>query len=429
MNLRTRIRSAAIRRFSSAEYLEKQRGKARKRRERQGAPATVHYFHQADDPYSHLAVQKLDQLKARYDLPFQPHLVSIAEAEYQGDARHFNQWARRDAASVAADYGAEFAPTVDAPSEQAVAAANQLLAAHLDQADFASIASATGHALWSEQPVGSTGSVDSGESAVREGNAKRRALGHYQGAMFHFDGEWFWGIDRIRLLEQRLSAEGFDTQPGPLCVPEPAPSDTKPMSLDGVLLEYFPSLRSPYTAIGHQRVLDLVSRSGVSVQVRPVMPMMMRGIPAPREKQRYIISDAGREGREHGAPFGQIVDPFGEPVKRAFALFPAANALGFGMEFVTAYLNGAWFEGIDITTGQGLEQVVANSGLDWQTLLKTSQNEDWEAVLADNLNALTREYLWGVPSFRVSGGRFSEPYACWGQDRIWRVANEIARRA
>jgi 2-hydroxychromene-2-carboxylate isomerase len=115
--------------------------------------------------------------------------------------------------------------------------------------------------------------------------------------MFYFDGEWFWGIDRIRLLEQRLSAEGFDTETGPLCVPEPTPLDTTGKNLDGILLEYFPSLRSPYTAIGHQRVLDLVNHSGVSVKVRPVLPMMMRGIPAPREKQRYIITDAGREGR------------------------------------------------------------------------------------------------------------------------------------
>ena len=429
MNLKTGIRSAAMRRFASAEYLEKQRGKARKRRERQGIPPTVHYFHQVDDPYSHLAVQQLDRLKARYDLPFEPHLASIPRPEYQGDARHFSHWARRDAASVAEDYGAEFAPTVDAPPEQAVAAANQLLAAHLDRADFASIASETGHALWSEKPLDSTGGVDSGERAVREGNARRRALGHYQGAMFHFDGEWFWGIDRIRLLEQRLGAEGFDTEPGAPCVPQPAPLDTDRKNPDGILLEYFPSLRSPYTAIGHQRVLDLIDRSGVSVKVRPVMPMLMRGIPAPREKQRYIISDAGREGREHGVPFGRIVDPFGEPVKRAFALFSAANTLGSGMEFVTAYLNGAWFEGIDITTGQGLEQVVANSGLDWRALLKRSQQEAWEAALADNLNALTRENLWGVPSFRVSGGRFSEPYACWGQDRIWRVAGEIAKRA
>jgi len=429
MNFETRIRSAAMRRFSSAGYLEKKRGTARKRREKRGIPLSVSYFHQVDDPYSHLAVQKLDQLKARYDIAFEHHLVSGPETEYQGDAQRFPQWARRDAASIAGDYGAQFAPSIDTPAKQAVAAANQALAAHLDHADFTSIAVEAGLALWSGETIRASVSTAAGEQAVQRGNAMRRALGHYQGAMFYFDGEWFWGIDRIRLLEQRLKAEGFDTEAGPLCVPEPTPLDTAGKNLDGILLEYFPSLRSPYTAIGHQRVLDLVNRSGVSVKVRPVLPMMMRGIPAPREKQRYIITDAGREGRVYGVPFGRIVDPFGKPVKRAFALFPAADRLGAGMEFVTAYLNAAWYEGIDITQPRGLKQVVRNAGLDWRLINESSQKIQWEAVLEDNLNTLNQEDLWGVPSFRVSGGNTRETFACWGQDRIWRVANEIANRA
>jgi 2-hydroxychromene-2-carboxylate isomerase len=246
--------------------------------------------------------------------------------------------------------------------------------------------------------------------------------------MFYFDGEWFWGVDRIRSLEARLVSEGFSNQPDGLCVPEPTPVDTGGLDASSILLEYFPSLRSPYTAIGHPRVLDLIARSGVRVSVRPVMPMLMRGIPAPREKQRYIIIDAGREGRAHGAPFGRIVDPFGEPVKRAFALLPGAAAFGREMEFVTAYLNAAWFKGIDITTERGLRQVTAQANLDWDALLAATHGEDWEAALQDNLNAMLAESLWGVPSFRVSGGNDNRAYVCWGQDRIWRVENEIARR-
>ncbi len=433
MNLKTRIRSIFATHFAKAEQLEKQRTKARKHREKQGDPPTVYYFHQVDDPYSHLAVQKLDLLKARYKLKFQPYLVSKPETVYQGSAAHFDKWALRDALSVAADYRTVFSPTIDTLSANAVARANQVLAAHLMQDNFAQVATTVGNALWNEAPIdtsdNSTLTSGEGESAVREGNEKRSALGHYQGAMFYFDGEWFWGIDRIRSLEQRLMQEGFDQQSGPLCVPEPTAEEVHGKNPDGILLEYFPSLRSPYTAIGHKRVLDLVKNSGVSVEVRPVMPMLMRGIPAPRAKQRYIITDAAREGREHGAPLGRIVDPFGEPVKRAFALFPAANAIGLGMEFVTAYLNAAWVEGIDVTNESGLKQVARNAGLDWQELIRNSQGDDWQAILEDNLQVLTQENLWGVPSFRVSGGNIAEPYACWGQDRIWRVANEIIKRA
>ena len=428
MHLKTRIRSTGMRYFASAGYLHKQRRKARKLRAKQGGAPMVHYFHQVDDPYSHLAVQKLDELKSSYDLEFQPHLVSKPDDAYQGSAAHFDRWAWRDAQSVAADYGTEFAPAIDIPLPGAVAAANASLAAHLNSEDFAQAAVQIGHALWTQQALDEPGDVAAGVQALGRGDELRRALGHYQGAMFYFEGEWFWGIDRIRLLEERLQEEGFGQPSNGLCVPEPTPVDTSGLQASEVLLEYFPSLRSPYTAIGHQRVLDLITRSGVSVDVRPVMPMMMRGIPAPRAKQRYIITDASREGRTHGVPFGRIVDPFGEPVKRAFALFPGAAGLDRAMEFVTAYLSAAWFDGIDITRDKGLHVVADNAGLDWQTLQAAAADTDWESLLESNLTAMLEANLWGVPSFRVSGGKLDTAHACWGQDRIWRVENEIARR-
>ncbi|XOV84893.1 MAG: DsbA family protein [bacterium] len=433
MNLKTRIRSTFMRHATTAQYLDKQRSKARKLREKQGTPPTVYYFHQVDDPYSHLAVQKLDQLKSRYALAFQPYLVTKPEAAYQGSAAHFDQWALRDAQNIASDYGTVFSPTLSAPAAEDVTSANRILAAHLEADSFAQVATDLGNTLWQMRGLDTTAHLgngaDPGETAVRQGNTTRRALGHYQGAMFYFDGEWFWGVDRIRLLEQRLIEEGYDQLSGPPCVPEPTPLAVHGKNLEGIVLEYFPSLRSPYTAIGHQRVLDLVKNSGVAVKVRPVMPMMMRGIPAPRAKQRYIITDAAREGRAHGVPFGRIVDPFGEPVRRAFALFPSADEIGFGMEFVTAYLDAAWFKGIDITREQGLKQVVENAGLEWQKLTDSSQDDRWQSILESNLQVLTQENLWGVPSFRVLGGNSNEPYACWGQDRIWRIANEIVKRA
>ena len=414
-----------MRLMTSEAFLRSSRRRARLRRRLSGEAQAVHYFHQVDDPYSHLAVQKLDALKAAYDLPFKVHLVSGPAAAFQGSSEHFEAWALKDARSVAADYGVTFDAEA-LPQPVGVDQANDRLAPHLDAADFTVQAFAVGEALWSGelQPAGSSGM---GQEAVRRGDALRERLGHYLGGMFYFDGEWFWGIDRIRLLEARLLAEGLGG--GEPCVPEPVPTDTSGLDASQIVLEYFPSLRSPYTAVGHQRVLDLIARSGVTVKLRPVMPMMMRGVPAPRPKQRYILTDAAREARAHGVPFGRVVDPFGEPVKRAFALFPGAVALDAGMAFVTAYLSAAWAEAIDISTETGLRQVAANAGLDWNDLQAASRDADWSALLDDNLNAMLDAGLWGVPSFRVTGGADGDAYACWGQDRIWRVENEIAKRA
>ena len=62
-------------------------------------------------------------------------------------------------------------------------------------------------------------------------------------------------------------------------------------------------------------------------------------------------------------------------------------------------------------------------------LQAASRDADWAALLDGNLNAMLDAGLWGVPSFRVTGGTEEDAYACWGQDRIWRVENEIAKRA
>lgn len=428
MRLETRIRSALMTRLASAGFLEFSRRRARFGRRLRGRGPTVHYFHQADDPYSHLAVQKLDGLRAAYPVDVEVHLTTRPADEYLGSSAHFDAWAIQDAASIADAYGTTFPADARPPEPAALNRANDALADALGSSDFASRATQIGAALWSgATPEG--GTAGQADGTLEAGNRLRRQLGHFQGGMFHFDGEWFWGLDRLHLLEDRLRKEGFAGTDPALCVPEPVAVDTTGLDCSEVRLEYFPSLRSPYTAVGHQRVLDLIARSGVTVHLRPVMPMLMRGVTAPRAKQRHIITDAGREGRAHGAPLGRIVDPFGEPVKQAFALFPAAVALEKGMDFVTAYLRAAWVDGVDITSAEGLQEVARRAGISWSDLQDARQGTDWASVLDGNLNEMLSAGLWGVPSFRVSGGRVEQPAAWWGQDRIWRVENEIAARA
>ena len=93
---------------------------------------------------------------------------------------------------------------------------------------------------------------------------------------------------------------------------------------------------------------------------------MMRGVPAPRAKQLYIMTDAKREADYYKIPFGNIVDPFVEPVKRAFALFPYMQEIGRDVEYCSNYLRAAWADGLDITTEDGLRAVVTKSQGDWE---------------------------------------------------------------
>jgi 2-hydroxychromene-2-carboxylate isomerase len=73
--------------------------------------------------------------------------------------------------------------------------------------------------------------------------------------------------------------------------------------------------------------------------------------------------------------------------------------------------------------------VVERAGLAWSEAQPRLDTGGWRAELEANLEALAGLGLWGVPSFCVRGPGQDPPYATWGQDRLWRVEQEIARRS
>ena len=391
---------------------------------RRGQP-TIHYFHQVDDPYSHLAAQKIDALTNRYKVKFKFHLAHNPADNEQGDALRFSAWALRDARTIASDYGTELPQNINQIEGLQTKRAESYLSGYLADYDFAREAVAIGHRLWSGHPMEDLPA----SNAAADGSALRTKLGHWLSATFYFEGEWYWGVDRLVHLENRLLDMGLSNDPSGICVPRPTPETLNNRDASAVTLEFFPSLRSPYTAISFDRTIALAQRTGVKLMLRPVMPMMMRGVPAPRVKQLQIMTDSKREADYYGQKFGPMVDPFGEPVKRAFALLPFMTEQGLSIDYCANYLRAAWCEGVDITTERGLKQVVEETGANWQEAQNQFDNNIWETLLEDNVSDMLTAGLWGVPSFRVTGGKTEEPFCCWGQDRLWRVESEISRRS
>ncbi|MFT6318341.1 MAG: 2-hydroxychromene-2-carboxylate isomerase [Urechidicola sp.] len=420
MSIESQLRSMAMNVLASGRLSNWQKAKARYLRQFRFEQPRVYYFHQVSDPYSHLAVQKLDELRAKYALDFVVHLAGSSGDSYKGDATRFDAWASTDAQLIAPFFATNFTPTVVLNAES-IALANGHLASMTKKDAFAAEAIQIGEALW--QGNMPKGTAIASHAHVNMGTQMRKRLGHYNGGMFYFEGEWFWGVDRMHLLEQRLQSEGFGA--GDAVCPMPVVA-AESVDASAVLLEYFPSLRSPYTAMGHQRVLDLVQRTGVRLQMRPVMPMMMRGVPAPFAKQRYIMADAAREARYYGVKFGPMADPFGKPVERAFAAYAEAEKVGRGIAFVTEYLKATFAEGLPVWEADTLREVCRRAEFDASLI---DHSADWQSQLEENINEMNQAGLWGVPSFRITGGGSFEAMSCWGQDRIWRVEAEIINRS
>ena len=403
-----------------------------------GSPHRVEYFHQADDPYSHLAAQTLVALGEAYDIELVISVAGPNAGPTNPEPELLRDYARRDAAAIAPHRGLVFGDTGRAPERGSVRLAEQLLVAANRDGSLAERIVQIGEALWSGEPGRleryaedhAAATVSDTESTIATATERRSKLGHYSGAMFHYGGEWYWGIDRIDHLERRLSDLGLVREGAKVPVSPRPKIEAGPLRDTGRLtLEYFPSLRSPYTAFIHDRSVKIARETGVNFVIRPVLPMVMRGVPVTFAKAAYIMSDAAREAEQLGVPFGKMFDPIGKPVERGFSLYPWAEAQGRGAEFISSFLGAAFAEGRNTGSDAGLRFVVERAGLRWSEAQPVLDTEDWREGLERNRLTMVDDLgLWGVPSYRLRGPGDEPEFSAWGQDRLWLIAREIQRR-
>lgn len=395
-----------------------------------GDGATIAYFHQADDPYSHLCAHLLGRITRDYRVEILAHLVPSPDDSAAPDRQRLALWSRRDALALARDCAVATPPAFGTPTADDLATAESALAAAIAAGRFVDQAAAISDALWAgDQRALAAHACAPGaaHAAKQEGAARRKRLGHYLGATFYYCGEWYWGVDRLHYLEQRLRAQGLCRDPAQAPIapareialaprrradraPAPAPC----------VLHFFFSFRSPYSYLALPRVRQLAAHYGARLELRFVLPMVMRGLAVPREKTLYILADAAREAQRAGMRFGYLVDPLGAPVERGYALLHRAMAAGRGLEMAQSFLQGVWADGIDAGTDSGLLRIAGRAGLDAAFVQAALADASWRALAEANRVALLAMDLWGVPSFRID-----DRPGHWGQDRLWLLERDL----
>ena len=431
MSIRSKISPSISEFITSDARLARKRRREEKKRRNHDEPHTVHYFHQTDDPYSVLAAQALERLTARFDIALQPHIVPQPPDWAAPERERLIAYSRRDAHEVAREIGLEFSDPGRQPNATLLDRAQRIHAGGIDNAAFAVTVNATDQAAWKgDAEVLSSIAKQAGRDApdatrkeLERGGALRDNLGHYLGATFHYAGEWYWGLDRLHFLEHRLYELGAYTGAEPFsALYEPPPSEfaTAPAATPKTPpLEFFLSLRSPYTYLAVDRTIALARHYGLELRFRYVLPMVMRGLPVPAKKRTYIALDCKREANRLGIPFGRIADPLGRPTERGLAVLEYAIREGRAAEFLKAFTRAVWSEGVDMDSNRGLRKAVESAGLAWSSARDALRAPEWRSVAEANRNDMFDENLWGVPSFRF--GSFS----AWGQDRIWLLERRI----
>ncbi|NQY38938.1 MAG: DsbA family protein [Henriciella sp.] len=423
MGLKDRIQNKVVRHLFGTERRNAKRKKAEHRRKRAGLPHHVEYFHEAGDPYSHLVAQVLPIFYERYDVDLEVHLVAPPAdwAAPDRDRLHLNS--RRDAARLAQRAGLKFDDPGDQPTASALHVANSELLDAIRSGAFVLRAQEIGRKLWSGGDLSAAANSEQAvRSALTASAEQRDKLGHYLGGTLYYAGEWYWGLDRLHFLEERLKELGAANAPDAPFIfnPPVVPSGSSSLSESKrPELHWYLSFRSPYTGIVADRVKALADAYNANLKLRFVLPMVMRGMQVPRMKGFYIMSDTAREAERQNIPFGNLFDPVGEPVERGYAILHRAIELGRGFEFAQSFLSGVWSEGLNARTDRDLKIITERSGLSWSEMKPLIGGDHWRADAEANQQEMFSHGLWGVPSFRVGD------VAAWGQDRLWVVEDAL----
>jgi 2-hydroxychromene-2-carboxylate isomerase len=445
-----RTRGSAI--FTSPVYRDLRRTKAALLRRLRGGQAVVHYFHQVDDPYSDLAVRALPHLAAHYSITLVPHLVPAPDAGAAPEPQRLMDWSLRDASELATALKLAPLPWQAEPTAAVLRQAQAALAGISNATEFAAIAANIRDAFKTNVEPGNTAinlpATGDAETALADGKMLREKLGHYLGAMFYFEGEWYWGLDRLAYLEQRLQAlsvtpdvAAFVTRleasvglAAEIDSPQTLLIDQSHLNgqhdqhdhsdHDRPLLDLYFSFRSPYSWIVLPRVIALARLYNARLRLRFVLPMVMRGLPIPDAKRFYIVSDTKREAERVGLPFGLIADPVGKPTERGLAVLHHAIQQNKGEAFALSFMRGVFAQGINARSDTGLLKLCERANINADEMQAALADLSWRAIAEANREEMFAQGIWGVPAFRVNEGR-----AHWGQDRLWLLEQQLRQNS
>ena len=421
-------------RFVIGERMQRtRRWLAETRRKLAARPHTVSVFLELDDPYSYLLSHYLPSLADAYDIELRLYLTQACGDAFRPEPNMLAQYAEQDSARLARELGIPFLDKGNAPPVEHRRALITALAAGGDGAGYSDELIESLALYWRgdteaiARRVSGAEQSDAGDKLLAQNQQRLIDLGHYDGASVHYAGEWYRGVDRLCYLTDRLDALGARKEAASsamlasirqvmqVSLPIAPPSAAKEMPP----LELFVSFRSPFSFLLLNRVYAIADSFGLKLKIRPVLPMLMRGMQVPRSKLMYLVSDAAREARRLELPFGKISDPVGKGTERCLAVFFYALSEKRERDFLVNAGEAIWASAVDVSTDKGMRKVTGRTGLFWPDVVNAMAGDDWRETAEANRKSMMDSGSWGVPTMRLGD------FVVWGQDRDWLLVRHI----
>lgn len=199
-------------------------------------------------------------------------------------------------------------------------------------------------------------------------------------------------------------------------------------------IDYYLSLQSPWTYLGHQRIVRYAKESGSELNIYPLnfgeVFASTGGLPLPKrapERQAYRLLEIARWSKALDTPMN--IEPRHFPANdRLAGLCTVAlresgekskEGLSVATEFAGRILSAVWKEELDISEESLVHDILRQCGADVQTTVDAAGSEEIAAKFVSDTQAAIRRGVFGAPSYVVDGELF------WGQDRLPFVASRL----
>ena len=190
----------------------------------------------------------------------------------------------------------------------------------------------------------------------------------------------------------------------------------------GKIVTYFMTPVSPWTYLGHARLVAMAKAHDAQVDIKPVdlgkIFSVSGGLPLSKrapQRQAYRLADLARWSAHLGVALNLQPKFFPAPPELAAKLIIAARTtLGAdaALELAGAVMRALWAEEKNIADEATLAQIADLCGHDGRMLLKSADTAGVQEQLDKNTDEAIAANVYGSPWYVVDG----EGY--WGQDRL-----------
>jgi carboxymethylenebutenolidase len=190
----------------------------------------------------------------------------------------------------------------------------------------------------------------------------------------------------------------------------------------GRTVDYYFAPQSPWAYLGHQRLVDIVARTGATLRVMPmdlggkVFPIS-GGLPlgqrAP-QRQAYRLVELQRFSQHLKIPLNlkpQYFPVGGDPAARLIIAADMAHGAAAAMAMAGAVLTACWAQDRNMADDAVLAELLQEQKLS-AGLLAQSHSSEVQALYETYTQAAIAAGVFGAPSYVLEGEIF------WGQDRL-----------